>query len=530
MEKLTLDFGLFYPKQTEFLNLIRSSKATNLGYGGSRGGMKSYTARNIVLMRRFEYPGTAACILRRTYDLVRENHIDPMLAQFPELRQFYHIGDKELRLPGSTTIAFRYAENPGDVDAMIGKQYMDMLVDQAEQFTARELNTMKSCNRWPKVSDTSCKFLLTFNPGGPGHAELKRLFYDKRYATSAGRNMTLEEFAKAKTLDESLKWIEHPDDYAFLQSFGWDNVEWAQSALKEDGLTPTDYYGWDHNTQFDYFVTRTQYGRRLNALPQAMRIGWLLGNMDQFAGQYFDIWSPDRHVKPCRPSEWHTRWLGIDWGFAHLSACYWSSQISDKLMALYREFCASGRSPRALAQEIVDRTPPAERPMVKHIYLSHDAFAKRTEADTIADQMGQVFRASGMPYPEQASKDPMGRATLLYDMLGPVDPATGQYRTPEICVDPSCQKLIETIPMVCRDPDRPETPLKFEGDDPFEGAGHALTNRMRKASMPDEMLAMQELEKIPDPTARWFATVAYRRKQQKGPVAQTRVAMPWEQR
>ena len=67
---------------------------------------------------------------------------------------------------------------------------------------------------------------------------------------------------------------------------------------------------------------------------------------------------------------------------------------------------------------------------------------------------------------------------------------------------------------------------------PDEGDALALTfaGNARYAEAPEEYTAMQELEKIPDPTARWFATVAYRRKQQKGPVAQTRVAMPWEQR
>ena len=110
MPKLTLNFGVFYPVQTQFLNLIKANQATILGFGGSRGGAKSYTARNIVLLRRFEHQSTNACILRRTYDLVRENHVDKLLQQFPELRKYYHIGDKELRLPGGSVIAFRYAE------------------------------------------------------------------------------------------------------------------------------------------------------------------------------------------------------------------------------------------------------------------------------------------------------------------------------------------------------------------------------------------------------------------------------------
>jgi hypothetical protein len=504
-KKLNLDFGTFFPKQTEFLNLINASPATTIGYGGSRGGSKSYTARLIVLMRRFQFPGTAACILRRTYDLVRENHVDPLKAQFPELSQYYHIGDKELRLPGNTTIAFRYAENQGDVDAMIGKQYMDFFIDQAEQFSERELNVMKSCCRWPGVAESQCKFMLTFNPGGIGHAHLKRIFIDKKYREG-----------------------ERAEDYAFLQAFGWDNVMWARTALAADGLTDVDFYSWDSDTRFAYFIDRTQYGRELNALPQAMRIGWLLGRMDQFAGQYYDIFSPDRHVMRVHPDPWQTRWLGIDWGFAHESVCLWAAQIGERMTGLYREFAGTGRSPKSLAQEIVDRTPAEERKLVKHIFLSHDAFARRTEQDTIADQMAEVFRLGGMPYPEMATKDVVGRATLLYDMLGPMDPSTREFRAPEIAIDPACKRLIETLPMVCRDPDRPEFPLKFEGDDAYDAAAHTLTYRMRQSEVPREVQLMEQANKIADPVGRWFFLQKHRQNKPRA-VVQQRVVMPWEQ-
>ena len=166
---------------------------------------------------------------------------------------------------------------------------------------------------------------------------------------------------------------------------------------------------------------------------------------------------------------------------------------------------------------------------MKRIYLSHDAFAKRTEQDTIADQMAEVFRANGMPYPVPASKDPMGRATLLYDMMGPMDPQTKELKTPEIVIDPSCRKLIEVLPMVCRDADYPEFPLKFDGDDCFEGASHCLTHRMASHGMPMMERAMAELSKIADPTARWFATVAFKRKHKTSPVIQPVVKLPWEE-
>ena len=501
METLDLKFPL-QPKQVALYNLCRNSAATWLGYGGSRGGAKSHAARSVVLLMLLENPNTRGCLLRRTYDLVRENHVEPLLAQYPFMREWYRVGDKELLLPNGSVLAFRYAENSGDVDAMIGKQYRWFCVDQAEAFTEKELNTMKSCARWPGTG--ASKFILTFNPGNIGHAFLKRIFVDKQYRQG-----------------------EQSEDYTFLQAYGWDNVEWAQAALAQDAISVETYYSWDSDKRFDYFIGRTQYGRELNALPQAMRIGWLLGRMDQIAGQYYDIFSMDRHVHRVTVEPWNTRWIGIDWGFAHDSVAHWCSQLGERMTGFYREFYGTGRSPRSLAQEIVDRTPTDERPQVKHIFLSHDAFSKRDERDTIADQMAEVFRGAGMPYPEMATKDVVGRAALLYDMLGPMDPASQQMKPTEIVIDPSCKKLIETIPMVCRDQDHPERPLKFDGDDAIDSAWYALTYRLRQTPVPREVQLMEQANRIEDKVARWFFLQKHRQDKPKA-VITPKIVMPWE--
>ncbi len=476
----------------------------------------SNAARAIMLKRRLENSNTKGAIFRRTYDLVRENHIDPYLKEYPILREWYHKGDKEIRIPNGSTIAFRYAETSADVDNHIGKEYMDIIVDQAEAFSEREITTFKSCCRWPGVPESSCKFILTFNPGNVGHRFLKRIFYDRKYNQG-----------------------ERAGDYAFIQAYGWDNVEWCRSSLMEGGCTPEcggegcgtcpscEFYSWDDNKRFDYYIHHSQFGREQNALPPAMRVGWLLGNMDQFAGQYYDIFSQERHVMRCQPDDWNTRWLGIDWGFAHESVCYWCSQVKMNLTAFYREFAGTGRSPKALAQEIVDRTPQEERGKIRHIFLSHDAFAKRDERDTIEQQMAGVFRANGMPWPERGTKDVIGRATLLYDLMGPVDPTTGVAKTPEVVIDPSCKRLIETIPMICRDQDDPERTVKFDGDDPFDAAAYALTYRMGKSKRPDELDFQDEASRIQDPVAKWFF-IQKHRKETPRPIVEPRIIMPWE--
>jgi|SRR5215831_2111920 len=491
---MDLDIQL-QPKQMLYLQLVKSGKPTWLGMGGSRGGAKSFTLQAIQIIRRLENPGTPGVIIRRTYPSLKENHIDQIFLHWPELRQYWRASDKEIRFPNNSSLFFRSAETSEDVAKMIGTQYMDAGIDQAEQFTERELNTFKSCVRWPGKSPAFCKLLLTFNPGGIGANFLNRIFYKHQYNEN-----------------------EQAEDYEFIQAFGWDNWEWAKGALLEEGLTSRDYYSWNSDKRFDYFIKKSQYGRDLNSLPQTLRIGWLLGSMEKFAGQYYDCFSYERHIRPCRPQPWDVRTIGIDWGFAHPSAVLWQAQTGGRTI-FYKEFCQPGRSPRALAQEIIDRTPADERKHIRKIFLSHDAFAKRDERDTIAQQMADVFVGSGLPYPEAGSKDVEGRAMLLYTM----------FQRDEVVIDPCCSKLIETIPMICHSQEegKEEQTIKFDGDDSVDAAWYSLTYRLPGASKPKEVQLMEKANEISDPVRRWWF-LRNNTKKPKSSTVSPNVVMAWQ--
>jgi phage terminase large subunit len=261
---LTIDLQ---PKQTQLYNLVEKSDCTNIGYGGSRGGGKSYGARSVVLLRRIEHPKTSALIFRRTYGELFANHIDRLFKEHPELRIYYNVGNKTLNLPnalGGGTIVFGHAENPGDIYSFQGQEFMDILVDEATTLTQSEIDFLRTCKRWKGVSDRSCKMILTCNPGGVGHTYIKRVMIDKQFQDN-----------------------EIADSFAFIPAFGWDNIEWAREALKADGLKAKHYYSWSDQERFQYFITRTQYGRDLNALPETLRIQHLLGRWDYFEGQVF---------------------------------------------------------------------------------------------------------------------------------------------------------------------------------------------------------------------------------------------------
>jgi hypothetical protein len=102
-----------------------------------------------------------------------------------------------------------------------------------------------------------------------------------------------------------------------------------------------------------------------------------------------------------------------------------------------------------------------EREKIDAIYLSPDAFARRTDEASIAEQMGDVFAAAGLPRPVPADDDRVGGWMLMYQMLD-----AGEWLLTENCIE-----LIRGIPNLVRDPVRIEDVEKM-----------ATTRRMRRGT------------------------------------------------
>jgi len=266
------------------------------------------------------------------------------------------------------------------------------------------------------------------------------------------------------------------------------------------------------------------------------------------AGQYFDRFDWARHV--IRAEEigwkpWWPRWISIDWGFEHPAAVYWHAQgeweraetvktvdavgvkpegvgeigRNQRGVVTYREYVTHRTPPRELARQIVARcyssatgaakpeatwddekrcwrenSEPQEK--IDAIYLSPDAFARRTDEASIAEQMGDVFAAAGLPRPVPADDDRVGGWMLMYQML----------EADEWLLTENCVELIRTLPNLVRDTVRVEDIEKMDGDDAADAARYGLKSRYgvgrgRQAQMPlEQRLAARVLSD--DPTIR----------------------------
>jgi hypothetical protein len=479
------------PKQRQLLAMVEDYNGpVCLGIGGSKGSAKTHAEAAIMLLRRFRYPGTAGLMFRRKWNQLRDTVLEGVFfKQWPITRDWWKASEKTLIIPTTpvSRIVFGFAEHESDIDDFQGKEFMDVIVDEATRCSEMMLVKLNETRRWTgrvkgkPIPDRLCKTVWGMNPGGLSHAYIRRLMYKRQYH---GR--------------------EREEDYAFIPSYAWDNIEWCRSTLVQRKMVPSgtmcDFYGCTNDRgrrvldfggncvmghtepikglsdqeRFQFFIKYTQRGHELDNLPQRLRTGWLLGNWDEFAGQFYDIWDPAVYVKRCVPDrDWHPRWLGIDWGFQHPMSCHWLAQVGP-VTRIYRETVSNHHSARSQAQEIVDRTDKDERKLIDAIYLSPDAFQKRSEQDSFAAQMGEIFQRNGMPYPTEADNSRVHGAQAMYELM--------KSKTLEI--DPSCRQLIDVIPMITTAEDDPEEIEKFDGDDAWDSARYGIKSRQRPGVKP----------------------------------------------
>jgi phage terminase large subunit len=417
------------PKQQQLDRLLEESEATWDGAGGSRGGAKSHGVRGIMFKRRLKWPGTWGIIIRKTYEDLWDEHITKYFRDWPFLRECYNDKHREINLPNGGGIKFGYAQHKGDMEAQFqGKGFMDVFVDEATKHTQADLTFCRTFCRWPNVPETSCKLLLTMNPGGVSHAFIKRIFIKREYQGD-----------------------ENPRDYAFLQMRAWDNVEWSRQVLKEDGFTVKQYYEkWTDSQRFKYFIERTDYGKKLNALPQALRVGNLLGDWDRYSGQYFDIFT-QKHVQDRRSviQPWYPRWLSLDWGFAHHTAIYGHVMFPDQHVHTYRELLLHHMTPKQIAEQVALRFGDDR---IEKIYCSPDANRRISNPETVMLQLSDAFEAYGLPRCSKANNQRVAGWVLWYQLM-----SAGLWSC-----DPGCKVLIDTLPSATRDEDDLEDVLKVD--------------------------------------------------------------------
>jgi len=422
-------------------------------FGGAAGPGKTKALLWDAIIQAFRYPGCDTLLLRRTYPELESSLLAYFRRDVP--RTFYKSYNESKHVVtwtnGSTT-RFGYCRNENDVYQYQGAEFLFIGLDELTHFTLRQWQFLTSRSRCP-IPGSFARMAGATNPGNIGHAWVKALWVDQ---------VPPPGFERPELYDAA--------DYDFIRAKLDDNPIYANDA---------------------------EYRRTLEALPEHLRRAFLDGDWNVFAGQYFDVFDVGRHT--ARPEElrlepWWPRWISIDWGFQHPSAVYWHCAVPTPVtrdsclvtgekrpnqspgtnhqsrIITYREFVQAGLSPRMLAQGIAERSG---RERISEVFLSPDAFAHRTAEASIAEQLGDVLVANGLPRPCAADDDRIGGWQLMYQLL----------ESDSWLITENCAKLIEGLPQLVRDTNRVEDIRKMDGDDAADAARYGLVSGARLAGL-----------------------------------------------
>jgi hypothetical protein len=483
-----------FPKQCQF----HASPAKYRLFGGAAGPGKSKALLMEAVVQALHHPNVNTLLLRRTFPELEASLLHYFRRDVPRsLYVAFHESKHLVEWTNGSTTRFGYCASEHDVYQYQGAEYLFIGIDELTLFTLRQWQFLTSRNRCAVPGTFPCMAGAT-NPGNIGHAWVKALWIDKQAAPGMERP---EEY--------------NPQDYDFIPARFFDNP----------------IYAADKN-----------YQKTLLALPTNLKRAFFDGDWEVFAGQYFDRFDLGRNTARAEEVEWQPwwpRWISIDWGFEHPAATYWHAQAPatfatggaregsfaadgdargqpSSCVVTYREYVTHRTSPRELAREIIARSlgseqrtaggfsvPPGSLPMldsarekIAAIYLSPDAFARRTDDASIAEQMGDVFAEAGFPRPTPADDDRIGGWMLMYQMLD-----AGEWLLTDNCVE-----LIRTLPTLVRDSARIEDVEKMDGDDAADAARYGLISRhaARRSGMARPPLEQRLAERVTstDPTIR----------------------------
>jgi len=330
----------FQDRQKEAWEAVRKYKYTL--FGGARSGGKSYFLRWMAVWLLLHYKkdyglnNVRVGLFCEDYPSLYDRQISKIELEFPkELGEFHH-QSKEFRLVpelGGGVICFR---NLDDISKYLSAEFAAILVDELTRNERKIFDFLLGSMRWKGVPDT--KFIAATNPGGSGHAFVKKLWIDRDFSN--------EGF--------------NPAEFTFVKSLYKDNKY----------IDPS-------------------YASQLAALPEKLRKAYMDGDWNVFAGQFFSEWRDDIHT--CEPFEIPESWptvIGLDYGYAKSAVAEWMAYDRDfNRFYVFDEISAVGMTYEKFAEKI-----KAKEHKTRIISADPAIFAKKDSPVSGDMEMGKVLK------------------------------------------------------------------------------------------------------------------------------------------
>lgn len=452
------------PKQIVFL----SSPAYEGGFGGAKGGGKS----ECILAeaeRQVHHPRYKAIIFRRT---------TTQLDEIWERSKFFYSGKARMneqkhtwRFPSGAVIKFAHCQHEKDKEVYNGHEYQFMAFDQVETFTETQYKYLIMQNR---TSDPSlrCYVRVTMNPGGIGHAWVKRRFIDCLDHNGKIRWFRTDIDEQGNDIDVETT---EDDPKALSRCFVFSNVYDNKHVMEND----------------------PEYVRRLESLPEKMRRAYLKGDWDAFAGQYFETWRKEIHViDRFDRTVPHTLYVALDYGYSNFASVGWYAVLPEGFIIRYRELYVKRHTYEALGKRILEMSVVPETGKREDIeYIVADPAIWGDQNYFKEPKPGHAKGESGFDLLNKGINEtwPIMRGDnrrivgwgRCRDYLEIVPDQFGEKR-PKFAVTRDCRNFIRTVPSLVHDDSVPED-LDTDGEDhPADEWRYGLMSRPDEPRLPEE--------------------------------------------
>ena len=428
--------------QTDFL----AAGEREVLYGGSAGGGKSY-AMLADPLRYMGHPNFSGLLLRHTTEELREL-IFKSQELYPKIWKGIKWSERKMQwvAPSGARLWLSYLDRDDDALRYQGLAFSWIGFDELTQWaTPFAWNYMRSRLR-STSTDLPVYMRATTNPGGRGHAWVKKMFIDP-----AAPNKSFEA-----TDIETGETLRYPKGHTK-----------AGKALFKRKFIPARLM------DNPYLAEQGDYEAMLLSLPEQQRRQLLEGDWDIKEGAAFTEFNRDIHVvDPFRiPNNW-VKFRACDYGYGSKSAVVWIAVSPSEQLIVYRELYVS----KVLASDLADRVmeEEAEDGTIRYGVLDSSLWHKRGDTGpSLAEQM--IKRGCRWRPSDRSKGSRIAGKNEIHRRLQ-VDEFTDE---PRLVFFNNCTNIISQLPSIPLDKRNPEDIDTLSEDHLYDALRYGIMSRPR---------------------------------------------------
>ena len=410
------------PKQMRFAGAARACDdpqgPVSIGLGGARGGGKTTAMIAQIAADDCQRMPDIKFLWLRKVGKANLEHLDDL--RRTTLRGVPHTfrrNDGTISFANGSRIICGHYQNESDIDAYLGLEYDGIGIEEATTLQESKYRNIRTCLRSSKANWRPRDY-STANPGGIGHGWYKNRFI-----------MPMRQSRQTET--------------RFIAS-----------------------------TCLDNRFNNPEYIKVLQSLTGWQRRAWLDGDWDITAGQFFTNWREEQHVIETFDDRKAVSWFcALDWGFRHWCVILLGCVTGDGNMVIVDEQAAQRAVPAWHVQEamkMLKRHSMTSFGQLEYFVAGGDVFGTESDGSTVAG----TFADLGMPLTiTECWNDRVNGWAEILRRLG--DPDRENFN-PTLLVTRKCKGLIERMPLMLHDPNKPDDMDKVDCDEEGNGGDDFL--------------------------------------------------------